>query len=307
MLRRPSARALVAAGLAALTCALLLVFLRPRRERLLTPTPRATAAPTPTPTPTPAPTVAPTPTPTPTPTVAPTPAPVVAPAPGVAPVAAAPDVPAWAVPSPVFRWAADHNAKVMAQANAAGTAFDVILYGDSITWYHMFHDTSSFAKHFGKYNAVAMGVGGDTVENLAHRMMVTERPAVPPKNMIVMIGTNNRDLRTIHRTFYRLEYLLAWVKRTFPTTHLVLAAVTPEAKKWGWRQKNQAYRAIAAKLGIAFAECGLDLDPTDRAVFPDGLHPTAAGYDVILPCLLRATNLPAVERQSRACASGSCP
>lgn len=208
-------------------------------------------------------------------------------------------VPAWAARSTSFTWAYRHNAKVMAEANAKRTKFDAILYGDSITWYHMFENTASFQKHFGRYAAVPMGVGGATVEDLTLRMMTTEKPAVPPKAMVIMIGTNNRDLTRLQELFGRLEFLLSWAKRTFPTTRIVLAAVTPEAMGWGWQQKNAGYQAIAAKLGIPFARCGLELNPSDPTFFRDGLHPNAAGYDVILPCLARAMGLPTVVRPTR--------
>lgn len=205
-------------------------------------------------------------------------------------------VPAWAKQSTALTWAYGHNAKVMAEANAKRTKFDVILYGDSITWYHMFENTTSFKKHFGRYTAVPMGVGGATVEDLTLRMMTTEKPLVPPKAMAIMIGTNNRDLNEL---FTRLELLLTWAKRTFPTTRIVLAAVTPEAKGWGWKQKNAGYKAIAAKLGIPFAQCGLELNPLDPSLFPDGLHPNAKGYDILLPCLARAMGLSGVTRRPR--------
>lgn len=201
-------------------------------------------------------------------------------------------LPDWAVVSTKHPWAIEKNRKIMADANAKGVPLDFVLYGDSITWYHVYQTNASFVKHFGQYNALAMGIGGDTVENLAYRMMVTEKPSLPPKHIVVMIGINNRNLTLIHQMFYRLETLLLWTKRTFPTTHIVLSALTPENLGWGWVQKNQGYEAIAAKHGFTFAKCGLSLDPKNPAIFPDGLHPNAAGYDVILPCMARAMGYP---------------
>ncbi|AGE50298.1 hypothetical protein ATCVCanal1_758R [Acanthocystis turfacea Chlorella virus Canal-1] len=202
------------------------------------------------------------------------------------------DLPSWAVVSTKHPWAIEKNRKTMADANAKGTPLDFVLYGDSITWYHVYQTNASFVKYFGQYNALAMGIGGDTVENLAYRMMVTEKPAVAPKNMIIMIGINNRNLTLIHQMFYRLETLLLWTRSAFPTTNIILSALTPENLGWGWVQKNQGYEAIAAKHGFPFAKCGLNLDPTNPAIFPDGLHPNAAGYDVILPCMARAMGYP---------------
>jgi hypothetical protein len=197
-------------------------------------------------------------------------------------------IPLWATVSTKHPWAIERNRKTMAAANAKGVPLNFILYGDSITWYHVYQTNASFVKHFGQYNALAMGIGGDTVENLAYRMMVTEKPALPPKHIVIMIGINNRNLTLIHQMFYRLETLLLWTRQAFPTTNIVLSAVTPENLGWGWVQKNQGYEAIAAKHGFTFAKCGLNLDPKNPAVFPDGLHPNAAGYDVILPCMARA-------------------
>lgn len=200
--------------------------------------------------------------------------------------------PLWATVSMKHPWAIERNRKTMAAANAKGVPLDFVLYGDSITWYHVYQTNASFVKHFGKYNALAMGIGGDNVENLVYRMAVTEKPALPPKHIVIMIGTNNRDLTLVNQLYDHLEYLLTWAKQTFPTTQIILNAVTPEILGWGWAQKNQVYPKIAARVGVSYATCGLNLDPKNPAVFPDGLHPNAAGYDVILPCLARAMGYP---------------
>ncbi|AGE53679.1 hypothetical protein ATCVGM07011_863R [Acanthocystis turfacea Chlorella virus GM0701.1] len=201
-------------------------------------------------------------------------------------------LPEWAVVSTKHPWAIENNRKLMANANAKGVPLDFVLYGDSITWYHVYQTNASFNKYFGKYNSLAMGIGGDTVENLTYRMMVTEKPALPPKNIAIMIGTNNRDLTKLSDLFAHLEFLLTWLKRTFPTTNIVLLAVTPEKLGWGWAQKNQEYAVIAARTGVTFAQCGLNIDPNNTALMPDGLHPNAAGYDILLPCIAKAVGIP---------------
>lgn len=202
------------------------------------------------------------------------------------------ELPSWAVVSTKHPWAIEKNRKVMAEANAKGVPLDFVLYGDSITWYHSFQTPESFNKYFGGYNALPMGIGGDTVENLTYRMMTTEKPALPPKNIAIMIGTNNRDLAKLSDLFAHLEFLLTWLKSTFPTTNIVLLAVTPEKYGWGWAQKNQEYAVIADRTGVTFAQCGLNIDPLNTALMPDGLHPNAAGYDILLPCIAKAVGIP---------------
>ena len=177
------------------------------------------------------------------------------------------------------------NQKTVADMDASGGHFDFLLYGDSITAF-LTRNPATFKKHFGDKKAAALGVGGNTVEQLAWRIMSgQERPARAPKCVAFNIGVNN-SMGDVSRTASRMETLLQWMRRAYPQTTLVLMALLPTSRAGlDVRGTNRLYSDLAKRLGIVYAECGQDMDPDDTSLYSDGLHPTAGGHDVVLKCL----------------------
>lgn len=177
------------------------------------------------------------------------------------------------------------NQKTVADMDASGGRFDFLLYGDSITAF-LTRNPATFQKHFGDKKAAALGVGGNTVEQLAWRIMSgQERPARAPKCVAFNIGVNN-SMGDVSRTASRMETLLQWMRRAYPKTTLVLMALLPASNPGlDVRGTNRLYADLAKRLGIVFAQCGQSMDPDDTTLYSDGLHPTAAGHDVVLACL----------------------
>ena len=118
-------------------------------------------------------------------------------------------------------------------------------------------------------------------------MSGNERPIKAPKNIALMIGINNL-LPTIPQGQKHLEELVAYLRRAYPLTHIVLMALLPVAWRTDLANYNQKLRAIAQRQGITFLECGQAMDPNDKKLYSDGLHPVAAGHEIVLPCLKAA-------------------
>lgn len=178
----------------------------------------------------------------------------------------------------------EQNAQTVKDADGC---FDFLLYGDSITAF-LTRDPKVLKKHFGDKKAAALGVGGNTVEQLAWRIMSgNEAPARAPKCVAFNIGVNNTTRsQGAQVTTDHMETLLRWWQKAYPSTKLVLMALLPTSRldrEVG--ETNRLYKALASKLGIVFAECGQDMDADDTTLYSDGLHPTAAGHDVVLKCL----------------------
>ena len=172
-------------------------------------------------------------------------------------------------------------------AKGADDCFDFLLYGDSITAF-LTRDPAVLKKHFGDKKAAALGVGGNTVEQLAWRIMSgNEAPARAPKVVAFNIGVNNTTRsQGAQVTTDHMETLLRWWQKAYPSTTLVLMALLPTSRPdRKVAETNRQYKALASKLGIVFAECGQDMDADDTTLYSDGLHPTAAGHDVVLKCL----------------------
>lgn len=98
-----------------------------------------------------------------------------------------------------------------------------------------------------------------------------------------MIGINNSPESSPGA---KLGWLLDFLAAAHPTSRLVVLAPLPaRVPKWG--SLLRATRStVNARPDVALSECGSELDPYSRADFADGLHPSAAGYEALLDCLV---------------------
>lgn len=207
----------------------------------------------------------------------------------------APAVPSWAKPVGLgsqYKWVYAGNRKIL--EDAGEEPFDLLVYGDSITYYHHWVNRTVWDRHFGGMKAEALGMPGGTVEDLMWRLANGEAPRVAPRAIAIMIGTNNSPAKTSPALLAtRLGVVLKWLRATYPDTRILLLPVLPESKGKGYAQKNAAFKQVAAGLGVPMASCGMGMRPTDASVLPDGLHPNEAGYEIVLSCLARALGVPA--------------
>lgn len=201
------------------------------------------------------------------------------------------DVPRWVSKSSPFsvrqkrrRSQYARNVKVVRDARGP---WDVVLWGDSITANVNASPEARrvFRKYFGR-NAVALGVGGNTVEELAWRIVLGgEAPREAPGCVCVLAGVNNLNWSR-RDPGPKMDWLLGWLRARYPRTRLVVMALlrnerTPAADL---EAVNASYEAAAARHNAVFARCGDDLDS-----FVDDLHPDAAGYDLVFRRLRRVT------------------
>ena len=77
--------------------------------------------------------------------------------------------------------------KRIEQSKGAG---DVVFLGDSIT--HGWEGQKAWQEHFGRFNPVNLGIGGDQTGHVLWRITDgREIDALKPKAAVIMIGTNN--------------------------------------------------------------------------------------------------------------------
>lgn len=182
------------------------------------------------------------------------------------------------------------NARLVKRANETNTQYDFVLYGDSITNNLVDKFKSSWTKNFGDMkNAAALGIGGNTVEELSWRLALgKEKFEVAPRCVAVLVGINNIK-RVFSDPVEKLDsFLLPWMRATWPSTKIVLLGMLPNASK-DVRPFNAKYEQLASKHGATYSSCGSDIDPRSTDM-PDGTHPSAAGYAKALPCLRRVVD-----------------
>ncbi len=180
------------------------------------------------------------------------------------------------------------NRRVVAAANRAGTTFDLVMYGDSITAYHM-KDKALWDRYFKDLRgAVPLAMGGATVAELAARIIDRgENLTNDPRTIVLLIGIN--DLRGGEPDpTPRLDFLVQWLQAAHPASRVfVMALVVNRDVDVG--PTNARYRALADKRGVEFIDCPkLDL----KRHFSDGTHPNAAGQDIMLKCIRAAITKP---------------
>ena len=213
-----------------------------------------------------------------------------------APPRKAPAVPAWVRGDPFKekstsrRAAAARNAKIVESANATGTRYDFVLYGDSITQYVGDKHMDVWKKYFGHLVAAPLGIGGNTVEELSYRVALgREGFAVGPRVVGILIGINNINHAKNDPSEKLDQFLLPHLRATWPDSRVLLLGILPSTRA-EVKPYNAKYKRIAEKHGAQYVSCGATLDPADTRFFPDGTHPSAAGYHAVYPCLRRAVD-----------------
>ncbi len=168
----------------------------------------------------------------------------------------------------------------------------VIFIGDSITQGWENAGFNVWNRHYAKYNAVALGFGGDRTENVLWRLLHGEVDGLNPKVAVLMFGTNN----TGHRQ-EKPELTAAGIKRDIeelqqrlPNTKILLLAIFPRDEKpdGELRQINNGVNAIISTFADNKKIFFLDINKSfldekgnlPKDIMPDLLHPNEKGYEI---------------------------
>lgn len=201
-------------------------------------------------------------------------------------------------PMAIRRKAGKRNASIVQTANEKNERYDFALYGDSITMFAAESHMDVWNKYFGQngMKSAPLGVGGDTVQKLSWRVSLgKERFAIPPKVVGLLIGINNIGLESSDPAMYLDSFLLPYLKAVYPTSQFLLIGLLPQvywATKENMRiaannnymmlaKKYRTYSAITKKYNMHYIDISKGLNPADTNQLYDGLHPTAAGYEII--------------------------
>lgn len=236
-------------------------------------------------------------------------------------------VPSWAVPKTrrmagVWGTWTDMNKKNVERLHAAEKKgkLDVVLYGDSITSFHFGYTISNkdpgtdklWKKHFAGLNAVPMAIPGDKIDQVVWRLMKGgEKPQTAPKTIAFLIGINDctrngEDLTKPRNppTIDRMDYLLGWVKQAFPSSSVIVCALTPTTGRGRSARNalNKDYKTLVEKyaangMSIRFADCSSSFSkadglPMDASYLTDTVHLSTKAHDIFLKNLRIALDTP---------------
>jgi len=165
---------------------------------------------------------------------------------------------------------------------------DVGVIGDSIT--ARWGNGETWAKHWGAYRAVNMGIGGDTTQNVLWRLQNGQLDGYKARMYVLMIGTNNMwDKKADPAEVAEgVKAILDLIKAKQPDAKILLLGIFPTGEKPNpGREKRAAVNALISKFeggSVSYMDIGnkfLEPDGTiTKAVMNDFLHLGSKGYDI---------------------------
>jgi lysophospholipase L1-like esterase len=143
----------------------------------------------------------------------------------------------------------------------------------------------SWNKTFGK-SSVNMGYGWDRIENVLWRIYHGELDGFNAKQIIVNIGTNNLHMNTDAEIVEGWKLLISALKYRQPKAKITFSGIYPRRSQ---EQRvvllNEQLAQLAGQENIGFIDPGkvfLNKEgKIDEALFGDGLHPNAKGYELL--------------------------
>lgn len=168
--------------------------------------------------------------------------------------------------------------------------FDIIFDGDSITDHWQTFGKPLWEKLYVPLHAIDLAIYGDQIQQVFWRLQHGELDGQDPKLVMLMIGTNNNGFPP-DKVAEGIRVLLGEYEKRCPNAHFVLLAVFPRNNHPNSPQRtfiNQV-NAIISKLADEKRVTYLDinsqfLNPDGTHIKelyePDGIHPSAKGYEV---------------------------
>ena len=201
-------------------------------------------------------------------------------------------------PRPDAGWTARFNAL---SSNASGFDGELIFIGDSITqgWEGAGKDV--WHDHFAKRGALNLGISGDRTQHVIWRLangnLSNIKPSKTGKRVaVIMIGTNNTGQGANNPDNNSAEEIADGIVGVFQTYHelmpdskILLLGVFPRGEKPNeTREKIKTVNGFIEALGnrdnlrfLDISDKFLSKDGTiDKAIMPDFLHLSPAGYKV---------------------------
>lgn len=180
----------------------------------------------------------------------------------------------------------------------------LVFLGDSITHGWESIGKTVWEKYWAPLKAANFGIGGDRTEHVLWRLENGNFDGLKPKEIVLMIGTNNtgnqgRKFKEINDETYQctaeqtaegVKTIIARLKAKCPEAKILLLAIFPRGENSvnKLRQQNEATNQIIKTLAddktVFFMDIGpkfLEPDGTlSKEIMPDLLHPNEKGYEI---------------------------
>jgi lysophospholipase L1-like esterase len=196
-----------------------------------------------------------------------------------------------------YEWMARHNA-IIARNRTANP--EILMIGNSIThfWageptYTLQSGPKSWKWLFGKKSVTNMGIGWDRIENVFWRLYHGEIDDCHPKQICLLLGTNNLDLNSNEEIAEGIVGIVKLLRDRQPQAKIHVLKIYPRRGKE--QQVRELNDLLASKMPTDNMVDIVDVtnqllltDGTgkiDETLFRDGLHPNENGYTRIAKVL----------------------
>jgi lysophospholipase L1-like esterase len=180
----------------------------------------------------------------------------------------------------------------------------LVFLGDSITHGWEGKGKAVWEQTWAPLKAANFGIGGDRTEHVLWRIDHGNFDGIKPKEIVLMIGTNNtghqgRPQTELDGAVYQcsaqqtadgIKAILAKLQQKCPEARILLLAIFPRGanKDDKFRQQNEATNTLVKGLAddkkVFFLDIGgkfLEADGTlPKSIMPDLLHPNEKGYQI---------------------------
>ena len=218
-------------------------------------------------------------------------------------------IPVGSLETDSYDWYARHHAEVELQKTLRPR---VVLIGDSITHFwggrpaaHIANGTSAWERVFGIMPVMNMGFGWDRTQNVLWRLRQGEFDGISPEWIVLLIGTNNltgtRNARanTPQEIVEGIAAVCRELQLRSPASRIALMGVLPRGAKPGNPLRApiaETNRLLAQRFGrergVVFLDLAAKFLAADGSLpvslFPDGTHPSDAGYQIWADALTEA-------------------
>ena len=168
---------------------------------------------------------------------------------------------------------------------------DLLLIGDSITQGWEGAGKDAWEKHYGKRNAVNLGIGGDRTQHVLWRLDNGNIEGIAPKLAVLMIGTNNSNGsdNSAEEIGEGIAAIVKNLRAKLPQTRVLILGIFPRGEKPNpQREKNAKASEIASKLAdgqmVFYQDIGNKFLSADgvlsKEIMPDYLHLSPQGYEI---------------------------
>jgi lysophospholipase L1-like esterase len=186
------------------------------------------------------------------------------------------------------KWWNGNCERILSDIKKMDGRIDVGFVGDSIT--ARWRGDPSWAKHWGSYRAVNMGIGGDRTQNVLWRLQNGELDGYKARLFVVMIGTNNLFDKKAEPADVAagVKAIIELIKTKQPQAKILLLSIFPRGEKPNpGREKITATNALIAKYqggAVHYMDISakfLEPDGTiSKEVMKDSLHLAPKGFDI---------------------------